>query len=261
MGKAIYSKDEAEQVAISYNPKKFPFKVHASAVQFVAIQSETKPGSSQHDFHIDRLVAKQTGVEELERMSIEEKVELEALSRVKALQENAYAQAYQIGIEEGREKAFSEYRNVLVEKFNHFDTLVASVETLKSDLVSFNESHIVSLIFYMAKRLAMSEVTQKPELILEVVRHAIESAQTEEKISIRVSPEDFKFIEGAKEKLGKEFEKVKRAKFEASDSVKSGGCIVQTNYGDVDATVEQRLEKLWNAVMEKLPKVKDEIGE
>lgn len=262
MAKAIFTKDEADQIAISYSPRKFPFKIQASASEFVAIQNEkAKDGTITSDFRIDKLVAKQTGVAELERISIEEKIELEALARIKIIQEKAFAQAHQLGLEEGREKAFSDYKSVLVEKFSHLDTLVASIETLKSDLLSFNETHILRLVFYMAKRISMSAITEKPELVLEVVRHAIESAQTEERVAIRVSPQDFVFIESVKEKLGKEFEKVKRAKFESSESISSGGCIVQTNYGDVDATIEQRLEKLWGALADKLPKVKDQIGE
>jgi flagellar assembly protein FliH len=101
----------------------------------------------------------------------------------------------------------------------------------------------------------MAEIAEKPEIILEIVRQAIQGAQSDESVNVRVSPVDLEFIEHVREKLGKEFDLLKRAKFEAAESITTGGCIVETNYGDVDATVEQRVNKLWDSLKEKLPKV------
>lgn len=257
MSKGILTKEEAEKVVVAYSPRKFPMTISPAAVDFIQFQSK----SESTGFQIDKLVAEQTGVAELERVSIEERVEHEALARLKDLQEQAYQQAYQLGLDEGREKAFQEARVALSEKIEHMGTLLASIENVKSELVNFNESHFVKLAFYMAKRLFMEEISADPEKVINILRHAIEGAQSEEEITLRVSPSDFEFVESMKEKLGKDFDQLKRAKVEASEDIKSGGCIVETNYGDVDATIERRLEKLWTAVTEKLPKVKDTIGD
>jgi flagellar assembly protein FliH len=250
--KAVLGKDDAEKIAVAYSPRRFPASVSTAAHGFVAFNAGS--GSS---FRIDRLVAEQTGVAELERLSIEEKVEREALLRLKDLQEQAYQQAYQLGLDEGREKAFFDQQGELNEKLSHLEELLTSIDRLKGDLVAINETQIVRLIFYMAKRLVLQEIEVKPELILEVVRQAVLSAQSDENVTVRVSPSDFAFIEGIKEKLGKEFDAVKRAKLDSSDDIMPGGCVVETNYGDVDATIDQRLDKLWSSISEKLPKVKN----
>jgi flagellar assembly protein FliH len=106
----------------------------------------------------------------------------------------------------------------------------------------------------------LHEVSISRETVLEVVKQAIESAQSDEKVTVRVSPQDFAFIESIKEKLGKDFDALKRSKIEASDDVADGGCVIETNYGDVNATVEQKLEKLWETISEKLPRIKNAIG-
>jgi flagellar assembly protein FliH len=103
----------------------------------------------------------------------------------------------------------------------------------------------------------MTEIAEKPEMILDVVRQAILAAQSDEAVTVRVSPVDLEFIEQSRERLGKEFDLLKRAKLESSDSVTPGGCMIETNYGDVDATVEQRVDKLWKSLKEKLPKAPD----
>jgi flagellar assembly protein FliH len=253
--KAVLDKVDAEKIAVAYSPRRFPATISNVAHDFVAFNS----GNSS-SFRIDRLVAEQTGVAELERLSIEEKVEREALLRLKDLQEQAYQQAYQLGLDQGREKAFLDQQTELNEKLLHLEELLNSIDRLKGDLIACNETQIVRLIFYMSKRLVLQEIEVKPELILEVVRQAVMGAQSDEKVTVRVSPSDFTFIESIKEKLGKDFDAVKRAKLDSSEDIMPGGCVVETNYGDVDATIDQRLDKLWSSISEKLPKVKNVVG-
>jgi flagellar assembly protein FliH len=252
---SVLTEDEAQKIAVAYSPRKFPQVVTPAASGFVAYQASQEAEGFQSSFQIDRIVAQQTGIADIERASIEERVEKEALSRLKEIQEQAYKQAYALGLEEGREKAYQETRDLLAQRLESLEGLLVSVENLKPELVGFNESHIVRLAYVMAKKIAMDEIAEKPDLILNVVRQAIQGAQSDEAITVRVSQTDLDFIEHSREKLGKDFDALKRAKFESSDSVTPGGCIVETNYGDVDATVEQRVDKLWEALASKLPKV------
>lgn len=264
LSKAVLSKEDAEKIAVAFSPRKFPASVTKSAHEFVAFNT-TAAGKLNSNgptsFKIDRLVAEQTGVAELERLSLEEKVEREALIRLKDFQEQAFQQAYQLGLDEGRERAFVEHSVELKEKLAHLNGLLGSIEEIKTDLVACNESQIVRMIYYMTKRLVFQEIEQKPEIVLEVVRQSLLSAQSDEKVNIRVSPSDFNFIDKVREKLGKEFEGVKRAKLEAAEGITSGGCVIETNFGDVNATLEQRLERIWLSIAEKLPKTTDVIGQ
>lgn len=261
MAKAVFTKEEADKIAVAFAPRKFPQTISPSASSFVSMQSTKEAAGGMSSFQIDRIVAQQTGIADLERVSIEERVEKEALGRLKELQEQAYKQAYQLGLDEGREKAYQETSDAFAQKLDMFETLLTSIENLKPDLVSYNESHLVHLAYVMAKKIAMAEIDERRDLILNVVQQAIEGAQSEESVVVKLSPDDLAFIEEMSGKLGKDFDAVKKAKLEASDSVRSGGCIVETNYGDVDASVEQRVEKLWNSLAGKIPKTRDTAGE
>ncbi len=257
MAKAVFSKDDADKIAVAFAPRKFPQVVTPAASSFVAYRSSQESQGFESSFQIDRIVAQQTGVADLERVSIEERVEKEALGRLKELQEQAYKQAYQLGLEEGREKAYVENSAEFAQRLKSLETLLVSIENLKPELISYNESHIVRLAYVMAKKIAMDEIVERKDLIIKVVQQAIEGAQSDETVTVRVSADDLAIIEEMNGKLGKSFDALKRAKFEASDAITSGGCIVETNYGDVDATVEQRVEKLWDNLSGKIPKVKN----
>lgn len=253
MVRSVLDKEEAEKVAINFTPRKFPLTIAPTAREFVALQS----GKENPNFHIDRIVAQQTGVAELERISLEEKVEREALAKLKEIEENAYQAAYQLGLDEGKEKAFQENSAHMTEKLAHFEELITSISNLKSELVSFNETHLIKLIYYIASKIALKEIAENPELVMPLIRQSIESAQSEEKVTVRLSPSDYVFVEENRERVGREMEILKKVKLDQGENVRSGGCVVETNYGVVDATIEQRLNRMWEALVEKAPRSKD----
>ncbi|MCM2280740.1 MAG: FliH/SctL family protein [Bdellovibrionaceae bacterium] len=254
---SVLDKDQAEKVVVTYTPRKFPLVISPVAKEFFAHQS----AQGKSSFRIDPVNAVQTGIAELERVSIEEKVEILALEKVKQIQEEAYQQAYQLGLDEGRERALASHQRDLEEKLGALDQLVSRIGSLKTELTTANESYLMKLLYYMASRVAMDEIHARPEVILSILRQSVEDAQSEEKVTVRVSRQDYEFISSAKEKLGKDVEFVKRIKFEESDSIAPGGCVVETNYGSVDATIEKRLIKLWETIAEKMPKVNDTVGD
>ncbi len=256
MAKPVLEKNEADKIAISYTPRKFPVSISKSARSFQSLQEARGEG----DFHIDRIVAQQSGIGELERLSIEERVEREALEKLKEIQESAYQSAYDLGFDEGREKAYVDQMAVLQEHLARFDGLIENIIHIKSEMVTFNEAHFVKLIYFLASKIAYREIVEVPGAILPILKDAVAIAQSEEQITIRLAKSDMEFIEQVRARIGNENEALKTARFEESENMQPGGCLVETNYGVVDATIEQRVKKLWEALAEKVPRSKDRAG-
>lgn len=255
LGSRILQKSEADTVAVQYSPREFPAMPNESAVEFVRMRTEHE----NPNFRLDRVVSITSGIEELERVSLSERVESEALERLKQMQEEAYSQGYDLGRDEGQESAYRELSGAISERIQKIDKAVASLETMQADLVRQNEASLISLVYQLAKKIAMTEIQEKPEMILEVLRQAAIDAQDEQSLTIRMSAQDLQFLESMKERLSKDFEFMKRAKLEESNDIQPGGCVIVTNYGQVDASMEKRLEKVWATLNEVRPKTEDVI--
>ena len=256
MAKNVFAKSEADNLAVQFAPGKFPFRISEAAKGFVAYQE----AEGTKDFYLDPIIAGQTGVTELERVSIEALVEKEALQKFKDVEEAAHREGFKLGQEEGRQLSLEQHTVELKEKIASLESVLESMEKIKHELVTFNESHILKLIFYIARRVAMSEIQAKPEIIIEVIRQAVQSSQEEENIAVFLSTTDAEFIEKNREAFGREGEFLKRLKLEQRPEIQPGGCIVETNYGVVDSTIEQRVSKLWESLADKIPRVKDSAG-
>lgn len=252
--KSVLSKEMAAKIVLDFVPARFDLGTPKQAMEYIV---EKKRGS---DFRMNEAVRIQTGVDTVEQGSEEERVEVAALEKLKEIQEGAYQEAYKLGLEEGRKEAFQAVSAEIAERMDTLDQLLVGIKDLKKDMLAFNESHLVKLVYQMASRLAKVELQGNNEAMIGILRDAVGLAQDEEDITVRVAPGQFEFLEELKKETNREFEFIKKIKFEPDPQITEGGCIVETNYGEVDAQIEQRVEQLGVVLAENLPRVKDKVA-
>lgn len=252
MSGVIFQDDEKARTVMDYQPKKLAVAISAQAKNFIMSQ----PKETTVNFRISDLVAQQTGIQELEHQAVEKRIEQKALERLKEIQEDAYKEAYDLGMDEGRQKGFTEAKELIAQRLTHLNSIIEKLSRIKVDILQRNEIQIVDLLYHMASSVAMFEVQKNNERIIPVLKQAMESLQKDETMLIKVSDSDKESIEKLKEISGQEFEFLNRSKFESSVSIKPGGCIIETNYGLIDATLEERIAKLLRAIEDTKPNVK-----
>lgn len=255
LSRAVVKAAEAEKTILEFKPQKIELRTPEQAMRY--LEKKNAKGS---DFRMSDVIKVQTGVQKIEASMTEEDIEKRVLSRLKEVQEAAYQEAYQLGLDEGRKDSFQQATLEIESRLKKMDNLINAITSLKTELIQQNESHLVELAFHMASRLAHAEVKADPQIIAQVMKDAIQMAQIEEEITVHVSPLQIQFLETLKQEGKREFEFLKKVKLEPSDSVSEGGCILQTNYGEIDARFEERVNKLWASISESLYRVKDKVS-
>jgi flagellar assembly protein FliH len=130
---------------------------------------------------------------------------------------------------------------------------------MKKDLCHFNEAHMVQMLFHLASKLAQEHLEYENQPIVEVIRQAVDLAQGEENVTVHISEKQMSFIENLQSQKKVEFDFLDKIKLISNPEITPGGCIIETNYGEVDSRVEQRIEKLWTNLKENIPRVKNKI--
>lgn len=247
---SIMKKSAADKIAFKHQPKTFQIETSAVATDFVSLQGDGSSG-----FQISDVVAAQSGIDALRKKNIESQVEGTVLERLKEIEEQAYKQAYELGLIDGAEKAFEDKRAQFAENLKLFDEMLVNFENLKSTLLKQNEAILMKLIFQVAKRIAMHEISLQQDQVVQLLSEIMLEVQSADSVIIKMNPADLGFIEGLRAKNVKDVEKLDRVKLQAHPGLTKGGCLVETNYGEIDATVEQRVEKAWIVIESKLPSV------
>lgn len=242
----------AESV-MEFVPQQFIIGTPSQALDYLARKTEGA------DFRMSDPTRMQTGLDDIEQQNVEAHVESLVLERLKSVQEEAYKQAYQLGLDEGKADALRKHSSQITESLESLGTLLGTLENLKKELVANNESHLVQLLFSMSSRLAGAQLQADPAGLVNIIKSAVELAQDEENVKIHLAPSQVEFIETMKKNTGREFEFLKHLQLEPDESVNVGGCIIETNYGEVDARMEQRVSKLWETMADNLPRTKDRV--
>lgn len=238
LSKNIINKENADSLAINYEPKMIGSQISEQALEYVQNQD------SRGDFRVDKIVAEYVGIDELEKESQQKEIANQALALSKEVQEQAYKEAYELGLKEGRETAYSEEKQRIENEMESFRALIDEVKRSKEIIMKDNEKQIVHLCFYMAKRLLMKEIETNEDYIQTLIKKSLEMAQSDEDITIKVSPEDKLWLDNHMETVFKELDLDSSTKIEEDSKILRGGVIIETNHGVIDATFEQRLEKL-----------------
>lgn len=240
---------------LSFVPQKITLEVSSEAISYLKQKAEKK-----NDFRMNESIRVQTGVNKIEARTVEEEVESKILERLKQIQETAYQEAYLLGLNEGRREGYKNKLSEIDGSIGKFEELIVKISNLKKELLHQNESHLVQLAFHMASRLAHKEISIDQSIVIDVLRKAVELAQTDEDISVQVHPDQVAFLEDLKKEMGRDFDFIKKVRIDGVEGVSIGGCIIDTNYGQIDARIEERVNKLWESISEALPRVKNKIG-
>jgi len=243
--KAVIDKVTAEDQVISYRPSSIDTKISEEVRTF----ADSKDKRSK-DFRLDTIVSQITGMDQIENASRQKEIESEALKLSKDIQEAAYKEAYNLGFQEGKAEAFAEEQSRIHGEIENLHKTVKAIEELKLNLLKQNKNHILSLCFYFAKRLLMKEVEKNESYVVDVIEQALGMAQSEEQVTIRVSPQDFKFLTENWKGIQKDLDLSESTRIEESPDILRGGAIIETNYGVIDASIGERLQKLENFIKE-----------
>lgn len=150
--------------------------------------------------------------------------------------EQAHEKGFKEGIEAGRLQMLKEVSNEL----SIVRSLIDGVQKLSTGLYGMIEADIVELSIAMARKIVYEAAEKDREVVLNSVREAIKKISDRETIKIKISPVDYDILCNKKSALFQYVDGVKNIFFDVDDKIHPGGCMVETNHGDVDARIDSQ---------------------
>ena len=106
----------------------------------------------------------------------------------------------------------------------------------------------------IAKQVICQEVAFDRDIVVCVAREALAKVEDPGRIKIKMSPCDLKFIKETRSQLSNLVKNIDNVTLEAAENIQSGGCIIETDLGEIDARIEKQLqvvEESFRIAMEK----------
>lgn len=131
-----------------------------------------------------------------------------------------------------------------LEKFNeHIFFIDNELKALRHQL----QQLVLPIALKAAQRIVGKELQTFPETIVDIVLQAIAPISESRKVTIYVNPEDKKYLDTEKPKLKEILQQVEILVIQEKPDIEQGGCIIQTEGGMINATIENQWRALERA--------------
>jgi flagellar biosynthesis/type III secretory pathway protein FliH len=210
----------------------------------------------------------QTILEETEQlvMGLLEKARNEANNIISEAQEEAQViraqvqeEAQQIleqagneGYSDGLKRAQAEIEADRQMAIEQSQSLIEEARKTKIAILDSVENDIVRLAMAIAKKVIVAELSSNPQAIVDIVRQAISFLDNPYNVRVYVNPADLQYLmdsiasEGLTDIGSTDLE----IELKADRRISSGGCIVDSGMGSVDAQLESRIGKVEDSTKE-----------
>ncbi len=152
--------------------------------------------------------------------------------------------AFQEGFAEGEKAGFEAGTKRVEPLMASFNQGIEQLKNIRQEVHQAIEKEVVQLALSIAKKVVCHEVKTHEETVVCVAREALRRVESPGKIKIKLNPTDLQFIQDTKSQLSHLLKNVDGIRFEAEDSIQSGGCVIETEMGDIDARIEKQFQAI-----------------
>jgi len=163
------------------------------------------------------------------------------VARALAELEVARADALRRAQEEGRAAGLAEARAAIAPAVGALATAVSGVEASLADFCALAEERAVELALSLAEKLIGEALALDPKLVLANVAGALRAAAERDHLIVEVNPADLTLVREAAGELAGRVGGVQRLEIVPERRVPSGGCVVRTREGEIDARISEKL--------------------
>lgn len=178
-----------------------------------------------------------------------EKILSDANSEKMRIQDEAQKEGFDAGHSQGYEKGESEV-NRLIERMHK---ILEAVMQRREEILQDTESQIVELVILTSRKVVKILSENQKNVIMANVMSALKKVKTRGNVTLRVNIEDLKLTSSHTQEFIQHVENVNGITVLEDSSVEKGGCIVETDFGAIDARISSQLTELENKILEVSP--------
>jgi len=149
-----------------------------------------------------------------------------------------------------RESHETAYREGCEASLLEWNTHLLEAREVRAQALAGVERDLLRLAVKIAEKIIGSEIKQDGTAIVDIVATALRQARRNEMITIRVNPADLPLIEKQRQKLDRA-DREKYVDLVPDPRVTSGGCVIESESGAIDAQLETQFRVLERALLKR----------
>ncbi len=169
-----------------------------------------------------------------------------AASQSKALQHDAYEEGRTAGYADGVAAARAE----LAEALAVVQYAGREAKAIRDTLLSGAEREMIELVIDAAGRIIGERVANDPDLVIQTVQRALEHAGSQNVVRVRVHTDDLQTLTAS---VDEQYGATLPFEVLGDNSVSVGGCVIDTDSGEIDARLDVQLDEIASILRDAIP--------
>ncbi|SMG16132.1 FliH/SctL family protein [Paenibacillus aquistagni] len=178
-----------------------------------------------------------------------------------SIREQVKSEAYQEGHLAGTAQAEQDIQAAYESKVRESEELLSQAYTAKDQLIQEAEPFVVTLSCSIAEKIIGTQLTLDPDLVLQMVRKQLARKRESGVITLCVSPQQFSFMNAAREELSLVIDSQAELQIIPDASVKDHGCVIRSSLGSIDARIDTQLEEVKKALLQVAHQQEGEVSD
>ncbi len=246
---------EAEEYKLQFEQEKIQLKADAQKEAERIIKAAEDTAFAEVKRQTDQAAVIKADAEN-EAASIIEKAKAEAaqiVAEANTQHDKIVSEARNEGFEKGSQEGFEKGSAEVERLIERMHKILEAVMQRREEILQDTESQIVELVILMARKVIKILSENQKNVIMANTVAALRKVKTRGSVTLRVNIEDVKMTTEHADEFIKHVENVQGITVQEDSSVEKGGCIVETDFGAIDARISSQLTELENKILEVSP--------
>ena len=192
--------------------------------------------------------------EEAEKITADARQKAEELeTQTRSTLDDEKKEALEQGREAGRQEGYADGKVEVQRLIERTQTVLERAQDKRGDILAETEQEVINLVLLMTRKVVKVIADSQREVIVSNVEQALRKVRDRGNILIHVNLADLKLTTEHTKEFIQMMEGVKSIQVVEDTSVDAGGCIIETDFGEIDARIASQLAELEAKILEVSP--------
>ncbi|MGI5174045.1 flagellar assembly protein FliH [Treponema sp. OMZ 840] len=178
---------------------------------------------------------------------------LDIIQEAERRYEKNVSDARKEGFDKGHEDGYQTGRQEVLRLINRLHVIVERTMDRRKNILEETEQQIVDLVLLISRKVVKIISENQRNVIMSNVLHALRKVKGRGDVTIRVNLADMDLTSEHVKDFIESVESVKSITIAEDSAVDKGGCIVETDFGSIDARISSQLAELEQKILEISP--------
>lgn len=193
---------------------------------------------------------------ELEAQKIVKEAELKALEIQQDSEKNRdkiVEDAYKEGFSKGSEEGYTSGKNEVQRLIDRLHTVLERTLDRRQEILDETEQQIVELVLLMTRKVVKVISESQRNVVMTNIVQALRKVKGRGDVTIRVNLADVQLATDHIKEFMTSVENIKNITVVEDTTVERGGCVIETDFGAIDARISSQLSELEQKILEISP--------